>query len=75
MSLEKKDVRMKLHPDMHAQLTVLAEVSRMEIGEFVEAVLVSEISRRVHEASLLNSKLARLGLTGNGRDRRSKNRD
>lgn len=75
MSLEKKDVRMKLHPDMHAQLIVLADVARMEIGEFVESILVSEISRRVHEASLINSKLGRLGLTGNGRDRRGKPRE
>jgi hypothetical protein len=67
MSLEKKDVRMKLHPDMHAQLTVLAEVSRMEIGEFVESVLVGEINRRVHEASVIADRLSRLGLTGNRR--------
>lgn len=60
---------------MHAQLTVLAEVARMEIGEFVESVLVSEISRRVHEASVIGAKLGRLGLTGNGRDRRNKQRD
>ena len=70
MSLEKKDVRSKLHPDMHAQLSVLAEVARMEIGEFVESVLVNEIIRRVHEASVIGERLSRLGITGKGGDRR-----
>jgi len=27
MSLERKDVRFKLHPDMHQALTVLAETA------------------------------------------------
>lgn len=64
MSLERKDVRFKIAPDLHQALTVLAEVAQVDIGEFVEQVVHREIMRRCHEASVIHDKTARLGITG-----------
>ena len=68
MSLDRKDVRFKLAPDMHQALTVLAECAQVDIGEFVELVVQREVVRRVHEASLIHERTARLGLAGISRE-------
>jgi hypothetical protein len=68
MSLERKDVRFKLAADVHGALAVLAECAQVDIGEFVEVVVQREVLRRVHEASVISERAARLGITGNGRE-------
>ncbi len=68
MSIERKDVRFKLAPDMHQALTVLAEVSQADIGEFCELIIQREIVRRVHEATLITDRTARLGINGISRE-------
>lgn len=68
MSLERKDVRFKLSPDMHQALAVLAEIAQVDIGEFVELVVQREIVRRVHDASVIAERTARLGISGNSRE-------
>lgn len=68
MSLERKDVRFKLAPDMHQALTVLAECAQVDIGEFVELVVQREVIRRVHEASVIADKTSRLGISGISRE-------
>ena len=68
MSLERKDVRFKLSPEMHQALTVLAEIAQVDIGEFVELVVQREVVRRCHEASLIAERTGRLGISGIGRE-------
>ena len=68
MSLERKDVRFKLAPDMHQALTVLAECAQLDIGEFVEQVVAHEVVRRVSQASVIHERTARLGLAGISRE-------
>ena len=68
MSLERKDVRFKMAPDMHQALTVLAECAQIDIGEFVELVVQREVVRRCHEASVIAERTARLGIAGIGRE-------
>jgi hypothetical protein len=68
MSLDRKDIRAKLDPDMHAALTVLAEVDQLDIGEFIERELVRVIYERVHAATLIADRTSRLGITGNRRE-------
>jgi hypothetical protein len=68
MSLDRKDIRAKLDPDLHAALVVLCETDQLDIGEFVERELVRVIRRRVHEAHVIASKTPRLGKTGNVRE-------
>lgn len=63
MSLERKDVRLYLDAEIHEALTVLADVERVELKEFAEALIRAEVLRRVHEASVIAAKTARLGLS------------
>lgn len=64
MSLERKDVRAKLDPDMHEALTVLCEVAGLDIGVFVERELVRVIQQRVHAATVIVERLKRRGKAG-----------
>jgi hypothetical protein len=66
--LEKKDLRLKLHPDVHAGLTVLAEVDGSDLAEWAEAVLADAVRRRIHDATVVADRAARLGLSGNRRE-------
>jgi len=68
MSLERKDIRAKLDPDAHAALQVLCEVDQLDIGEFIERELVRVIYERVHAATVIAERTARLGITGNRRE-------
>ena len=68
MTLERKDVRFKLAPDLHQALAVLAECAQVDIGEFVELVVQREVVRRCMEASLISERTARLGITGIARE-------
>lgn len=65
MSLERKDLRLKLSPDDHAGLTLLAEADESDLAEWAERVLVRAIRRRVHAAIVLAEKAERLGISGN----------
>lgn len=64
MSLERKDVRLKMAPDAHADLALLAEIDGLDIGEWAEAVLVREIERRVHAAQRIAAARAARGKIG-----------
>lgn len=68
MSLERKDVRAKLDPDLHAALHVLCEIDSVDLGEFIERELVRVIRQRVHDATVIAARTARLGISGNGRE-------
>lgn len=68
MSLERKDVRFKLAPDMHKALTVLAEVAGLDIGEFVEAMVAKEVCKQVHVANVVAERTAQLGINGKSRE-------
>lgn len=68
MSLERKDVRFKLAPEMHQALAVLADIAQVDIGEFVEMIVQREVVKRCHEASLIADRTARLGISGIGRE-------
>ena len=68
MSLDRKDVRFKIAPEMHTALSVLAEISQVDIGEFCEMIIQREVVRRVHEASVIAEKTSRLGITGQSRE-------
>jgi hypothetical protein len=64
MALERKDIRAKLDPDMHAALGVLCDVDGVDIGAFIERVLVDRIHERFHAASVIAERAQRLGITG-----------
>lgn len=64
MSLDRKDLRIKLDADDHAALTLCAECDDAELAEWAERVIVKAVRRRVHAAMVMARKAERLGLTG-----------
>jgi hypothetical protein len=68
MSLERKDIRAKLDPDMHEALSALCEGEGIDLGEFVERELVRVIKQRVHAATVIVERLSRRGKPGNSRE-------
>jgi hypothetical protein len=68
MSLERQDIRAKLDHEMHLKLKAICEVDGVDMGVFIEAVLVPVIEKRCHDAMLLAAKLPRPGITGNNRE-------
>jgi hypothetical protein len=65
MSLERKDVRFKMDPDMHRALALVCELDHQDLGEFVEALVLEKLKRRMHDAMVLAAELQRLGIAGN----------
>ena len=64
MALERKDVRAKLDPEVHADLVDLCEVEGIDIGEFVEREIVAAVERRIHAATLIIERRTRRGISG-----------
>ena len=64
MSLDRKDLRIKLNPDDHAGLTLLAQADDMELAELAESIIVRVVRRRVHAAMVIASEAQRLGIAG-----------
>jgi hypothetical protein len=64
LSLDRKDIRAMLDPDMHEALAVLADVDGTDIGEFIERLLIEVIQTRLHEASEIHGRAGHLGKTG-----------
>ena len=65
MSLERKDLRLKLDADDHTGLQLLAEADEVDLSEWAERLLKREIRRRVHASIVLANKAQRLGIAGN----------
>jgi|688.fasta_scaffold409247_4 hypothetical protein len=65
MSIERKDLRLKLDADDHAGLQLLADAEDTDMGAWAEQLLKREIRRRVHAAIVLAKKAERLGIAGN----------
>lgn len=68
MAIERKDVRFKLDEADHAALKEICDVAGMDVGDFVESIIVPEIRRRAHEAIELAERLQRRGISGRGRE-------
>jgi hypothetical protein len=68
MSLPRQDVRFKLDAVAHAQLKAICEQDGTDINDFMEALLLPVINKRVHDAIELANKFQRLGISGNARE-------
>ena len=64
MSIERKDLRLKLDPGDHAGLRLLADADDEDMAEWAERLLVREIRRRVHAAIVVADEAKRLGISG-----------
>lgn len=72
MSLERKDIRAKLDPDVHAALVIVCEQKGLDVGEFVEREIEAIILGLIHDANVLVAKTGHLGIAGKPRDSRVK---
>ncbi len=63
MSLDRKDLRVYLDPDIHAALSVLAGVDGLEIAKLCEQVVERYVLDRVHAATVIAQSPGVAGLT------------
>ena len=68
MSLERKDIRAKLSAERHAQLHAICDVDGVDMGDFIESLLVPVIDKRIHDAIALVSRLQHPGISGHARE-------
>jgi hypothetical protein len=71
MALERKDVRAKMDPADHRRLETVVSHDDMDIGEWVEQLILRELNRREAAArreSSLVAALDRLGTSGKTRE-------
>lgn len=66
--LERKDGRFKLDPKWHELMRAVADSEGVSDGEWVEALVVRELARRVHAATVIADAARRAGIVGNGRE-------
>lgn len=67
MAIERKDVRAKLDDDMHVALKAICDIDGVDMGEYIERIVVLAVEKRVHDATLLAERLHRAGFSGNAR--------
>lgn len=63
MGVPRKDVRTLVEPDVHAALTVFADIDQVTVAEYVEKLITANISKRVRDATLAAEKLRALGIS------------
>jgi hypothetical protein len=68
MALERKDVRAKLDPELHAALAEMCALDGVEIAEFIESLLVPVIRKRCSDAIALSRALQKTGFSGTDRE-------
>jgi len=68
VSLERKDIRAKLDPEVHAALIAVCEADGVELGEFIEREIERVVRKRVHDAQAIASRVPTWGKSGSGRE-------
>jgi hypothetical protein len=68
MSLDRKSVHVRLAPEQHEQLAVLANVREKDMAELSALFLEKAIVGEFHAFSVELLRMQRLGLTGIGGD-------
>lgn len=68
MSLERKDIRGKLDPELHTALKIFADLDGVTEAEFIEAIIVPVLRRRIADATLAVSALQKAGIIGNNHE-------
>ncbi len=68
MSLERKDVRVKLDANWHLALADVAEADQCDIGEWVEQLIVKTLQERFDRAIVLAEIARRAGISGKVRE-------
>ena len=67
MSLERKDVRCKLDPEIHGAYSAIADLEG-GIAELTEKLIVEYVTRRIHDAKVIMGAVERAGISGKNGD-------
>ncbi|MDR0672752.1 MAG: hypothetical protein LBF93_03615 [Zoogloeaceae bacterium] len=70
MSLDKPSVHVRLAPEQHRQLSVLAGLADRDMAEVAAEILEQGIVGRFHTVMAAADRMSRLGLTGIDRERK-----
>ena len=62
MSIPRKDVRATLDAEIHGALTVYAGIDHLTVAEYVEKLIVADISKRIAAHIEADEPLRELGL-------------
>jgi hypothetical protein len=68
MSAERKDVRAKLDERYHAAVVLICRQRGIEIGDYLEGLVVADVSRIAHDAIPIGNGLKELGFSGKVRE-------
>lgn len=66
MSLEKKDVRLKISAEAHRELVAIADLYEKDISELASSLLEKSLLGESHAAKLYAERVARWGKPGTG---------
>lgn len=68
VSLPLKSIHVRVSPDTHAALRVMAEAERTEIAEMAERLIEEAVHGRFHVLKVALERYSRLGLSGRERE-------
>lgn len=68
MSLEKKDVRLKICGEAHQVLVAVADLNEKDIAEIGSQIFEEALLGKVHTAKVLAARMARWGKSGQARE-------
>jgi len=68
MSLERKDVRAKLDPELHAALDEICEQLGTTHADWIESIIAPVLHKRIAETIELAQRFQRRGITGSARE-------
>lgn len=64
MSLDRKDVRLKISPEAHRALAAIADLHEKELSEFASFLLERALLGEAHAAKVIADRMARWGKSG-----------
>lgn len=64
MSLEKKSIHVRLPPDLHEQLSLMAEFADKDIAEEAARIIARGVVAAFYDFSIAHERMTRLGLKG-----------
>lgn len=68
MSLERKDVRAKLDPELHSALDEICAQLGTTHADWIESIIAPVLRRKIMETIELAERFQRRGITGSGRE-------
>lgn len=68
MSLEKKSIHVRVPPDLHEQLSVMADFLDKDIAEEAARILARGIVAAFYDFKVAHERMTRLGINGKDRE-------